>query len=232
MRHALSVVNGKIKLRLLAEGEQPGGGESVVEDIAAGNVTTATDATAEELAPLFRELFDLIGIPGLQLSKNATDETLLAEVKLLLGVAKGMKGETETPAEPESAPPEVIEQAAPDAMNYASLLKFATGLKKRLLSIYQSDADAKKNAFLAEIDRFCKAGVLTAADKTKFLSVGERSGYDIDLLSPIKTLSAKIPTTSKTRNLATSQEPDLGQKTFGQLSADERKAKVKAFVGK
>lgn len=215
------------KLRQLAVGEEPATGESVVEEIVAGTVPTATDATDKELTPLFRELFSLIGIPGIQLSADVNDSTLLSEVKILLNVAKGMKGEAP------SSEPETVEQveSMPTDGDYASIQAGLKMAKSRLLSIYRARKEEAKQAFVARLDQLNKAGTVDDAGVKSLSLIGEQMAYDLSILKPFDRLASEagklIHTSSKLRNLAVPTEPAVGSSR----SIEEIRKRAAAFVG-
>jgi hypothetical protein len=215
------------KLRQLAVGEEPVAGESVVEEVAAGTVPTATDATDKDLTPLFRELFALLGIPGIQLSESVNDSSLLSEVKILLNVAKGMKGEAPTD-EPETV--EQVEEMPVDG-DYASVQAGLKLAKSRLLSIYRKQIDDAKASYVARLDQLRKAGAMDDDARKRFESIGSQNAYDLSILKPFdrvaEGLGQSINTSSKIRNLAVGSEPSVGRSR----DLDEIRKRAAAFVG-
>lgn len=219
------------KVRQLAVGEEPAAGESVVQEVASGTVPTATDATDKDLAPLFRELFDLLGIPGIQLSDAANDQTLLSEVKILLNVARGMKGQSAP--EPDESMASV--EAVPVEGDYPSIQASLKRLKARCLSLMKSDAErrtaeltARRVEFARKVDSLTH---LSAEKKQRLLQIGERDSFDLSLLDvfaqPVVTPNPAVHTSSKVRNLANGGEPAV---VPDKETPEQFRERVKRFV--
>lgn len=206
------LANGTWHVRQLAEGEAPAPDETPVEAASAAEaMPSATDATGDQIKPLFQQAFDLIatllGNDGLKLG-DVSDDMLLSEVAIRLNIMKGMV-DASAPAEAasESAPMEDMAAAPVEEMTPAQLRIFAKIAKRHLSAVVARTAAEKQRAevqrqaaFESRLDKLAASG--HRIDKAKWMSIGKSCDYDESTLDAIASQSPTLKTSSQVRNLA------------------------------